>query len=84
MDIKRKSRSFQDAALTYREITEKIVKEYGADLIWNVSDRQLERPFIQYQETDYQFIKRIASHLKGGIIAEGAALRPCMYGSRSY
>ena len=78
MDIEKKSRSFQDITWTYRGIAKKIAEEYGADLVWNIPDKQIERPFIQYQETDYQFIKRIASHLKSGIIAEGAALRPCI------
>lgn len=63
MDIERKSRSFQNMADTYGDVARKIAQEYGADMIWNVPDKPLEYPLIQYNETDYAFLKRILSHL---------------------
>ena len=79
MDIEKKSRSFQDLTCTYREIGEKIAEEYGAGLIWTIPDKQLEQPLIQYQETDFQFIKRMASRLGQGVIASGLASSPSLY-----
>lgn len=67
MDIERKSRSFQNLSLTYRDIVNSIAQEYHTDLCWNIPDVQLKHPLIQYQETDYCFIKRIISQLKSGI-----------------
>ena len=63
MDIERKSRSFQNMADTCGDVARKIVQEYGADMIWNVPDKPLEYPLVQYNETDYAFLKRILSHL---------------------
>ena len=70
MDLERKSRSFQNLAQTYKEIAQEILKEYQGRLIWNVPDRPLTYPLIQYQETDYTFLKRIMSHLGACIIPE--------------
>lgn len=63
MDIERKSRSFQNIAETYGDVARKIVQEYGADMIWNVPDKPLQYPLVQYNESDYAFLKRILSHL---------------------
>jgi len=70
MDRERKSRSFQDISRTYRDITEEIAKEYAVKVKWNLPDRNLPCPLIQYQETDYQFIRRIVSHLGGRVLSE--------------
>lgn len=70
MDIERKSRSFQNPQMTYREVVEIVAKEYQGKMNWNISDIQLTHPLIQYQETDFCFIKRILSHLHSGITPE--------------
>lgn len=69
MDVEKKSRSFQDISMTYRELAENIVMEYGGTLFWNLRNRQMEYPLIQYKETDYEFLQRLLSHLQGGICA---------------
>lgn len=78
MDVKRKSRSFQDTTLTYQDIAREITGEYGADMQWNLPDRPIGSPLIQYRETDYRFLKRIFSHLKGDIVSEDTAQKPCL------
>lgn len=72
MDIERKSRSFQNLSLTYQDVVQAVAREYGADVRWNIADRQLKYPLIQYQETDYEFLKRILSHLQGKITSDSA------------
>ncbi|MDE7044136.1 MAG: hypothetical protein K2O97_03810, partial [Acetatifactor sp.] len=67
MDIERKSRSFQDLSMTYRDVAEKVIREYDAELSWQLPDKPLEHPLIQYRETDFCFLKRIFSHLEGSI-----------------
>lgn len=73
MDIERKSRSFQNLSLTYRDVAQAVAGEYGADIRWNVGDRKLTYPLIQYRETDYGFLKRILSHLQGKITPDSSA-----------
>ena len=68
IDIERKSRSFQNLSMTYRDVAEKVLREYGADMSWNLPDQLLEHPLIQWRETDFCFLKRILSHLGGSII----------------
>ncbi len=70
MDMERKSRSFQNLSMTYQDVVKEIAQEYGAQMTWNIEDKQLTYPLIQYKETDFSFIKRIVSHLGVGIIAE--------------
>lgn len=77
MDVKRKSRSFQNTALTYQDIAKEVIGEYGADMQWNLPDCPTGSPLIQYRETDYRFLKRIFSHLKGEIISADTAQKPC-------
>lgn len=48
---------------------ESVVREYGASMSWEVPDRQLTHPLVQYQETDYCFLRRILSHLGTDVIS---------------
>ncbi len=70
MDIEKKSRSFQNLNLTYKVVAQIVIQDYGADMEWNIPDRKLNAPLIQYQETDYCFLRRMISHLKGGILSQ--------------
>lgn len=79
MDTERKSRSFQNTSQTYKEAAEAVAQEYGADMVWNLTDKPLKHPLIQFKETDYCFLKRILSHLKGGIIPEDLSPGVCFY-----
>ena len=70
MDIRKRSRSFQDIGRAYRAIVEEVAGEYGFKVNWNLPDRALSGPLIQYQETDWQFLVRIVSHLGGRLQPE--------------
>lgn len=69
MDIKRKSRSFQDLSKTFRDVAETVISGYGGKLGFPVQDRKLKYPLIQYRETDFQFLKRMLSYIGIGITA---------------
>lgn len=77
MDIERKSRSFQDLSMTYRDVAEKIIPGYDAELSWQLPDRPLTQPLIQYQETDFGFLKRIFSHLGESITPTDLREKAC-------
>lgn len=77
MDMQRKSRSFQNLSKTYRNVMEEIMQEYGAEMLWSIPDKQLTYPLIQYEETDYCFVKRILSHLKADMIAIDSQAKIC-------
>ena len=59
-------RSFQDPSLTYSVIAEEINKNYGAngEKIISVREdmKEVPRMTIQYNETDWEYLKRLASY----------------------
>lgn len=64
MDIKKKSRTFQDTSMTYTQLLASVLSEYGdGDFIHAVSDRPVGELVVQYQETDWSFLKRIFSRI---------------------
>jgi len=69
MDINIKRRSFQDINETYYSMVKKITKEYsGADVSFAPYKDKAKGGFIiQYKETDWEFIKRMASLLNEGV-----------------
>lgn len=69
MDVKLKNRSFQNVKLTYQDLIKQVVNEYNGDIKDSVSEKQQTgKVIIQYQETDWQFLKRLASHFNAGLI----------------
>lgn len=72
MDIKKKRRSFQGNKTTYNEIFRKVKSSYSnANMIDNVSDgKAIKQMVVQYNETDWEFLKRLTSHFNAVIIPE--------------
>lgn len=66
-------RSFQDPSLSYELISEEINKNYGlnGEKIVNVSEsmKVVPRMTIQYNETDWEYLKRISSYVGEPIIS---------------
>lgn len=66
LDRNKKYRSFQNQTALYKDMVEFILKDYeGANYILNseASGKSLNRFTVQYNETDWEFLKRIASLL---------------------
>lgn len=70
LDVKRRSRSFQNPKLTYKELIQSIVSQYDkADTMDMVtSGKEIGTFIMQYDETDWQFLKRLASHFYSPLI----------------
>lgn len=80
LDIERKSRSFQNSNNLYIDIFKKIVGEYNGDTIYNLSKELAQNQFIlQYEETDWEFLKRIASHQEGMLLPDILSEKPNVY-----
>lgn len=73
MDREVKYRVFQDIGMTFREIAAEIAKEYKDEKIEILFNGDAESPIndliIQFNETDWEFLIRLASHLGFGILA---------------
>lgn len=72
MDREKKKRSFQDVDKTYEEIVKEIVSEYreGATICTVGEEEKIGVPLIQYNETDWEFLRRISSHFESVIVPE--------------
>ncbi|WP_334073513.1 MULTISPECIES: phage baseplate assembly protein V [Paenibacillus] len=70
MDIRKESRSFQDEHMTYNQLFRNILKAYPAsDLIDEATDgKAIGSLLVQYQETDWGFMRRLASHFHAPLI----------------
>ena len=65
-------RSFQDPTLTYTDIAQEVNKNYNDGETWvNVGEdiQAVPRMTIQYNETDWEYLKRIASYIGQPLMA---------------
>ena len=65
-------RSFQDPTLTYADIAQEVNKNYSdGETLVNVGEdmKEVPRMTIQYNETDWEYLKRIASYTGQPIMA---------------
>lgn len=78
MDVKRKTRSFQRQKMLYEELVQHILSEYfGSDCIdLAFNNAALDQFIVQYQETDWQFLKRMASRFGAVLVPEFSAASP--------
>lgn len=74
MDCNKKIRSFQKNKLTYGELLDVCNRQYeNADKHMAVAGKEIIKRFImQYQETDWEFIKRLASMNHAVVVADDA------------
>ena len=72
MDREVRSRSFQDVSRTYNQVAQQVCSEYsgGAAICTVGEDKTLGQPVIQYRETDWEFLMRMASHCGGVLVPE--------------
>ena len=72
LDIEPKSRSFQNADMSYRQVVENVLSytpNASADFD-AIADQPIKKTLIQYEETDWAFIKRLASMLGVSLMAD--------------
>jgi hypothetical protein len=64
LDVKKISRSFQNAEMTHEELAKAVISSYAdADLILGGEDKPITDMFLQYEETDWEFLKRVAGNI---------------------
>lgn len=62
MDRKKRSRSFQNTKMTYKELAKVILSEYPeAETLFSLPEVPIGEIAVQYRETDWQFLKRMLS-----------------------
>jgi predicted DNA-binding protein with PD1-like motif len=79
LDMKKKSRSFQDKDMEYPDLLNAIKggRQSGCSIINTVGDGvKLDKPILQYRETDWELIKRVASTLNSVVFYDVLENRP--------
>ncbi|WP_052516570.1 contractile injection system protein, VgrG/Pvc8 family [Paenibacillus popilliae] len=81
LDVKPKTRSFQNHKMRYEELVQQILSDYaGSDFIdLTFNHASLDQFTVQYQETDWQFLKRMASRFGTVLIPEATADCPKLW-----
>ena len=81
LDVKKKSRSFQNKNMTYPELLNTIASDYsGIDIMDEATDgATIGRFTMQYMETDWAFLKRMASRLRTILMPASVFERPKFY-----
>lgn len=80
LDYQKKSRSFQDTNSSYNKLFETILKTYNGDFLDASSHGDSKKQlFIQYEETDWDFIIRAASRIGSAIFPDPSSQQPRLY-----
>ncbi|AMA73481.1 MULTISPECIES: contractile injection system protein, VgrG/Pvc8 family [Aneurinibacillus] len=81
LDVKRKSRSFQNKDMPYSALLQKVASDYPGVDVMDVASKaaRIEKFTMQYQETDWQFLKRMASRFNTGLVPASTFDRPKFY-----
>ncbi|MGW8956887.1 contractile injection system protein, VgrG/Pvc8 family [Paenibacillus sp. NPDC055715] len=81
MDIKLKRRSYQDIHRTYDDLVTTMVRKYQyGDAIDTVTNyAKLDTFVLQYEETDWAFLKRLASRFGSVLVPEVTAASPKVF-----
>ena len=72
LDIDVQSSSFQNITASYRDVINAVLsRRENAGSVYHVGeDREIMNPLIQYNETDWEFIKRLVSHFETSLIPD--------------
>ena len=74
-------RSFQDEQMTYEALIRQVLSAYpGGDVIQTEGcERPIQEPIIQYDETDWTFLQRVASHFHSSVLSDIESAEPRIY-----
>jgi hypothetical protein len=81
LDVKRQSRSFQNKDMPYSALLQQVASDYPGVDVMDVASKgaRIEKFTMQYQETDWQFLKRMASRFHTGLVPASTFDRPKFY-----
>lgn len=80
LDQRRVNSSFQDKEMTYAALAQHVADRAGAEVITLCGgDTTLSGALIQCMETDWEFLKRIASHLNKFLVCDIVTGRPAFW-----
>lgn len=76
LDAEKKCRSFQDVSATYLKIIQDTVSEHNGIIKCEKPSVKTGKPVLQYEETDWEFCRRMAGCMGLGIFSSAAGVNP--------
>ncbi len=77
LDVKLKRRSFQNKDMTYKKLIDEVMEGYSGDYKDTASKGENTDKFIiQYDETDWTFLMRMASRFNTGLVVDVFSDKP--------
>lgn len=70
LDEKKNKRSFQDKKVRYSKLLWEVLKPYGNVYVNSEYNQLTKRIYLQYDETDWEFINRIAGYMNALVIPD--------------
>lgn len=72
--------TFQKESQTFKELVREVIAPYGnAVVICPLGGEEIKKMQVQYKETDWEFLKRMASQVQSVLVAEGCLNKPAFY-----
>ena len=81
LDQEKKRRSFQQEKRTCGELFELLLSPHGGACLWEGEEKNepVGKMLMQYEETDWAFLKRVAAGKKKPLVVEGRFPRACLF-----
>lgn len=81
LDVEKKSRTFQNKKMSYKELIGQVASGYADAMIEDAASKGANtgQLIVQYKETDWEFLKRLASHFHTGLVSDIYFERPACY-----
>lgn len=81
LDREKKTKPFHDVDKTIKAIIQSVTEETAGakTIVENRCEKQVEQFMMQYEETDWEFIKRIASHCGQHVFPDSGCSYPAYY-----
>lgn len=81
LDQKKRRKSFQNIKKSYSEVVREVLSNENGDVIFTCHKHELQPidVLIQYDETDWEFLKRIASHFHTSVVPSCISGNPELY-----
>lgn len=80
LDTVKTSRSCQNISTTYERLMDSVAGQAGATMVYGLEEKEFMNPLgtisIQYKETDWEYLKRLASHKYQGLLGDMTAPTP--------
>jgi len=83
LDVEKKSRTFQNKKMSYNELVQQVCADYAGAMVSDVITEgvSIGQLIVQYEETDWEFLKRLASHFHTGLVNDIHFAQPkCYFG----